>query len=322
MIGIYCITSMRDNKKYIGQSIRIEERMKAHKSLLKRGQHHNCHLQSAFRKYGEDNFIFEILEETTKEELNDKEKYYISKFNTTNDQFGYNLTEGGEGGEMSEESRKKLSNSKRIKYTHLTESDIRRIKLLLYCLMDRKEICEIFNISRKQVDSIARGKSFKYISYELNPLIYNLKQRLINERNEKILKMYDSGMRISEIVSSTGYSPSIVEKAVYAKRNTKEESYEERLEKYDKVMELKRQGLRECEIIKIIKLPSSSVGSYLRGTSNPYNYNQKITSEMKNKIIHMYFDEKRTVIEISKELDVSDTTVRFYINKYANTEMN
>ena len=32
MIGIYCITSMRDNKKYIGQSIRIEERMKAHKA--------------------------------------------------------------------------------------------------------------------------------------------------------------------------------------------------------------------------------------------------------------------------------------------------
>lgn len=323
MVGIYCITNIKDNKKYIGQSIHVKDRILAHKGLLRRGKHYNCHLQNAFDKYGKESFIFELLEETTKEELNDKEMFYIDKFNTANPNFGYNLTEGGEGGgTMSIESRIKLSNTKRMKHSKLSESDIRRIKLLIYNLMDRKEIAKIFNTSKSQIDEIARGGIFKYINPELNPLMYQMKKKLIQERNEKILKLYDSGMRICEIVSSEGYTSSVVEKVVYENRNTKQIAYEERLKKYDEVMRLKEQGLRECEIIKIVKLPSSTVNGYLRGVSNPYNYNQKITSKIKNKIIDMYFKKNNTIDEISKELNVSDTTVRFYINKYANTEMN
>lgn len=47
------------------------------------------------RKYGIENFSFEIIEECKKEELNDKEKYWINYFNTFFN--GYNLTTGGQG---------------------------------------------------------------------------------------------------------------------------------------------------------------------------------------------------------------------------------
>lgn len=45
-------------------------------------------------KYGIENFNFKILEECSKSELNDKERYYIQKYNTLAPN-GYNLQKGG-----------------------------------------------------------------------------------------------------------------------------------------------------------------------------------------------------------------------------------
>ena len=39
--GIYCIENIVNHKKYIGQSIDVEERWKKHVSELKHGRHHN-----------------------------------------------------------------------------------------------------------------------------------------------------------------------------------------------------------------------------------------------------------------------------------------
>lgn len=91
MIGIYKITNKINGKCYIGQSVDIERRFNEHK---------NCKvdkpLYRAFKKYGIDNFTFEILEECSQEELNEKEIYYIVFYNSTTDGNGYNLEHGGE----------------------------------------------------------------------------------------------------------------------------------------------------------------------------------------------------------------------------------
>jgi len=47
------------------------------------------------RKYGIDNFSFEVIEECSLEELNDKEKYWIKYYDSHNSSNGYNLTDGG-----------------------------------------------------------------------------------------------------------------------------------------------------------------------------------------------------------------------------------
>lgn len=48
-------------------------------------------------KYGKDKFhIIQIDEASSKEELYEKEKYYIALYNSNNPQFGYNMTEGGD----------------------------------------------------------------------------------------------------------------------------------------------------------------------------------------------------------------------------------
>lgn len=63
MAVIYRITNMINNKYYIGSAESFARREWQHKYKLKRGEHTNPHLQASWNKYGEDAFVFEILEE-------------------------------------------------------------------------------------------------------------------------------------------------------------------------------------------------------------------------------------------------------------------
>ena len=146
LCGIYCITNKANNKRYIGQSISLKNRLYQHKYLLRKGQHYNKHLQSAFRKYGEDNFTFEILKECKKEELDTLEIEYINRYETTNADYGYNHEYGGTKGKRTLESKIKT----RGKWHHAITP---RAKTS-YCF--RNGIVELWNIKDKVIyDKIA-----------------------------------------------------------------------------------------------------------------------------------------------------------------------
>ena len=93
--GIYEIINIKNNKKYIGQSVNIEKRWGSHKRNLNLQQHDNSYLQNAWNKYGEGAFVFNIIEECSKELLNKQEMFWIAQ----NDSYhnGYNLDNGGGG---------------------------------------------------------------------------------------------------------------------------------------------------------------------------------------------------------------------------------
>ena len=61
MSGIYQIRNCLNNKIYIGSSKNIHTRFIAHKNYLLNNNHVNIHLQRAWNKYGEENFVFELL---------------------------------------------------------------------------------------------------------------------------------------------------------------------------------------------------------------------------------------------------------------------
>jgi group I intron endonuclease len=61
MIGIYELRNTRTGQRYIGSSIRLKRRLRDHKYDLRKNQHKNKHLQSAWNKYGEDTFDFRIV---------------------------------------------------------------------------------------------------------------------------------------------------------------------------------------------------------------------------------------------------------------------
>lgn len=114
--GIYCIENMFDNKKYIGRSVDIDARWRSHKSQLRKNKHSNPHFQNSVNKYGLENFIMYILEECDESELDDKEVYYISFYDTRNYKKGYNVLIGGntsKGRVVSQETRMKLSIAKK-----------------------------------------------------------------------------------------------------------------------------------------------------------------------------------------------------------------
>lgn len=94
--GIYKITNIVNNKVYIGKSIQIERRWSEHKSEINNLNKQN-HLYRAMRKYGIDNFQFEIIEICSDNNniLSEREKYWINFYNSY--ETGYNETRGGEG---------------------------------------------------------------------------------------------------------------------------------------------------------------------------------------------------------------------------------
>lgn len=97
MIGIYKWTNKINQKSYIGQSINIQERQKKHiaASYYPKSNTYNTAFHKAIRKYGVDQFDFDILCICKVEELDVLEKFYIEKFNSFVPN-GYNMTTGGE----------------------------------------------------------------------------------------------------------------------------------------------------------------------------------------------------------------------------------
>lgn len=102
--GIYQIRNKVNSKVYIGSSNNIKRRWQKHKALLRHNRHQNSHLQAAWNKYGEDNFVFSIVELCSIDSLLDREQYFI---NTINPEYNQTLIAGKV--EMTTDRRRKLS---------------------------------------------------------------------------------------------------------------------------------------------------------------------------------------------------------------------
>ena len=107
---VYLIKNIINNKVYVGQTIKsLAQRMHGHIADSRRGK--NTKMARAFKKYGENNFIFgELVSCNNCDELNEMEVYFIDKYRSTEDSYGYNLRIGGESGfKVSEETKRKIS---------------------------------------------------------------------------------------------------------------------------------------------------------------------------------------------------------------------
>lgn len=111
---VYLATNLINNKKYVGYTTKkLSERIKTHyyKSNSKKNKHYFYLLPIAIRKYGLKNFKWDILYECDNlVKTLEMEIYYIKTLNTISPN-GYNLTEGGNGGIQSNETKLKISNS-------------------------------------------------------------------------------------------------------------------------------------------------------------------------------------------------------------------
>jgi group I intron endonuclease len=60
--GIYKIINVVNNKFYVGSAVDLKRRKSRHFSELRNGKHNNRHLQAAWLKYGEEAFVFAVVE--------------------------------------------------------------------------------------------------------------------------------------------------------------------------------------------------------------------------------------------------------------------
>lgn len=106
-IGIYKITNPK-GKIYVGQSINIERRFKEYQNL------NNCKKQikiyNSLIKYSPLSHIFEILEECSLEQLNEREIYWGLEFKVLSNE-GLNLKLGNANGKCSQETKDRISKS-------------------------------------------------------------------------------------------------------------------------------------------------------------------------------------------------------------------
>ena len=92
---IYRITNTINGKIYIGQTKnKIKHRFSTH---LKSEEYGTTKIARAIKKYGKDNFALEVIYVAySKDELDEKEKYFIGVYQSTDSEFGYNIQSGGQ----------------------------------------------------------------------------------------------------------------------------------------------------------------------------------------------------------------------------------
>ena len=100
MNAIYQYVNKINGHMYIGLSKDPEKRFKRHlsSSFNEKDRDYNLPIHKAIRKYGIENFEFNILEDNLKDEkeMKEREIYWISFFNTYEDKKHYNATPGGD----------------------------------------------------------------------------------------------------------------------------------------------------------------------------------------------------------------------------------
>ena len=165
MIGIYKYTNKINGNVYIGQSIDIQQRQYNHKysAFNESTKDYNSQFHQAIRKYGIDNFDFEIVAEVTKEEysrafLNELERFFIKYYDSYHN--GYNATEGGDD---------KVGNSVHIGEANgkalLSEEDVIYIRECYNAHIPFRKIYEEYThkISKRGLQNVWWFKTWKHI---------------------------------------------------------------------------------------------------------------------------------------------------------------
>jgi group I intron endonuclease len=113
--GIYKFINIINNKVYVGSAFNLKNRRRQHLFSLRHNKHCNEHLQSAWNKYGEENFIFEVIEYVDdKTMLLNVEEFYILLYDANNREFGYNkreISDSNKGMKHTDEAKQKMSDA-------------------------------------------------------------------------------------------------------------------------------------------------------------------------------------------------------------------
>lgn len=196
MKGIYSITNTINGNVYIGMTNNLKRRWLEHKSpkntLLKSNL-----IYKAIRKYGIENFEFNILESIEDEsKLCEREIYWINTLNPK-----YNMNSGGRGNSgyyVSEETKEKLRNSGKKQWNEKSEEEKR--KLIQNNLKGPALNHPVSEKTRKILAEINTGK--KQSEFTKNKRSEKMKSSAIGNKNgnKKIISIKNGEIKIHESI--------------------------------------------------------------------------------------------------------------------------
>lgn len=206
--GIYCIINEVNGKMYIGQSIQLKERERQHFNILKRNCHDNFYLQSAFNKYGKENFKWKILKYCKEKDLVKWEQCFMNYYNTTNPNCGYNLALRADSSRLSEETKRKIGiankgrkhteeskrkmSETRKGFKHTEETRKKMSKAQKKRSFKQTERLRLFNIGNK------RWLGRKHTPEELEKMSIAQKGKIVSEETKKKMSESQKGKKIPE----------------------------------------------------------------------------------------------------------------------------
>lgn len=229
---IYCHTNKINGKKYIGQTNQSLKDRWGENGKRYKGQV----FYLAIKKYGWDNFEHELLfDNLSQEEANQKEIELIKLYNTTDKNYGYNITEGGHSNTLTEAQKEKR---RQLNYQMWEDGTFKAIiNTPVYCVELNKDFESALDAERKTgIDNSTIQKTCKkQRSYAgLSPTGQPLHWLYLNEKNETIIQeLYNKKenikgvnipiycLELDEIFYSTkeikdkyGFDPSSIRKVV------------------------------------------------------------------------------------------------------------
>jgi len=307
---IYCITNLVDGKKYVGETMYPEDRWSQHKRNINRTldkvkQHP---LVNAIRKYGANNFTFEVVAKyDSAEEALSHENYWIDHFQSRVTQHGYNLKDGGRGGSVfaestlakmskqrkgkkaSDRARNNMSASSKAAWARRRAPRLLAVKELQSLGLYNFEIAKELGLSGGTV-----GKYLKEMGLQSHVLTEKGKKdwvdkisgenhyhaTRISDVSNKIIELRAQGWGIQRISDELKTSFTTIHKVLKEhkvpksravrsdKGQTPPKIKQKRQETVPVILELRSQGMTLTEIRKVVKTSFKFVADVVREHSN------------------------------------------------------
>lgn len=263
-IVIYKIENKINKKIYIGQTINFKQRKNYHKeeAFREKSKAYNRPLYKDIREFGIENFEITIIDTAdTLEELNEKEKFWINKFDCyQRNNKGYNQIKGGLNKVSTKEVREKMSNAQKgpknwnygltDEKSHNAKKIINITKNIIYgsaidCAItefgDKKFIKSISNVCNPNSNKFTfKGNVYAYLDKNGNPIVKKVKRLPYGNPNKPIKiinkidgKIYNSIAELKE-KSNGKLSSNMIRDRIYKRIKTDKLKDKYDLEIYNK----------------------------------------------------------------------------------------
>lgn len=198
---IYKFTNKINGHCYIGQTNNLQKRYNGHKSesFNPKASGYWLPFHCAIRKYGIENFTYEVIEEISDGEnqqfINEREQYFIKYYHSLKDENGYNVTFGGDGC-----PKPPLSYEEKLERSKLfTGEEVKDIQQRLINDEEYDDIEKIYapKLKRTFLVNINTGTNFYNPDFD-----YPLKKNAKSKFSQKEIREIKNRIKSGEIYSS------------------------------------------------------------------------------------------------------------------------